>query len=165
MEFDKSKIFTAVNADEIEIGSIGCFANDLQSLSERVTEGLVHKVTEIKPITSERRFVSDFNSRCVSDCSLFYLVEEPTKYRPYENTDEMIEDFKKRAKKHYNANFFKCPMFYPFIWLKSKENGDKPLCTYFGVSNVLVGMKYFSLETLFKKYTYLDGSPCGKEIK
>lgn len=32
MEFDKSRVFTALNADEIKVGSKGYFADNLRSL-------------------------------------------------------------------------------------------------------------------------------------
>ena len=163
MTFDKNKVYTALNADEVKVGSKGYFADSITELKNKIKDE-DEKFSEVGKVYTENN-IYRFSDSDGFDYSLFYLVGAPEedKYRPYETTDEMIEDFKERAKKHYNANFFKCPMFYPSIWLKSKENGDKPLCTYFGVSNVLVGMKYFSLETLFKKYTYLDGSPCGKK--
>ena len=160
MIFDKNKVYTMLNADEVKAGSKGYFAEKLKDLRAIVSEeGDLRALVDVLGEEYERRFDEGGNI-----WNLFYLVEEPEidKYRPYKDTDEMIEDFRERAKA-YEVNLSKCPMFYPSIWLKSKENGDKPLCTYFGVSNVLVGMKYFSLETLFKKYTYLDGSPCGKK--
>ena len=102
------------------------------------------------------------------DYSLFYLVEEPEedKYRPYETTDEMIEDFKERAKKHYNANFFKCPMFHTSIWVKDKKSNSKYLISVFGKTDVyLSSIDEYSLELLFEDFTYLDGTPCGKKLK
>lgn len=34
MEFDKSKIYTVVNADEVKLGNIGYFADNIYSLQQ-----------------------------------------------------------------------------------------------------------------------------------
>jgi hypothetical protein len=74
MEFDKSKVYTAVNADELKVGSQVICADDLADLKIRVTtnnfestrlvcindESCLHRF-----ITSEDRYV------------LAYLVSEP----------------------------------------------------------------------------------------
>jgi phosphoribosylformylglycinamidine (FGAM) synthase-like enzyme len=162
MKFNINKVFSAANADEIEVGSIGCFANDLQTLSEKVNGDLVHKVTEIKPITSERRFVSDFNSKCVSDCSLFYLVEEPTKYHPYKNTDEMIKDFEERYSSYPNFDSRKNPLItISLLYIKHKEQKSKHLITDYFDTRVQLSDDNLSLEDLFEQYVYLDGSVIG----
>lgn len=36
MVFDESKVFSAVNADKVKIGSRGCFADDMQCLKQMV---------------------------------------------------------------------------------------------------------------------------------
>lgn len=38
MEFDKSKVYTALNADELKVGSKIIFADDLSSLQSRVID-------------------------------------------------------------------------------------------------------------------------------
>lgn len=43
MEFDKAKVFTVLNADEVKIGSSGYFADNLRSLrvaAEEVQQGI-----------------------------------------------------------------------------------------------------------------------------
>ena len=167
MTFDKNKIYTSLNADEVKVGSKGYFADSITELKNKIKDEEFSEVGKVYTENNVYRF-SDSNGL---DYSLFYLVEEPAedKYRPYETTDEMIEDFKERAKKHYNANFFKCPMFHTSIWVKEKNNGDKYLITGFikDDSNtycVLIGTCFVSLEVLFKSYTYLDGTPCGKKL-
>ena len=168
MTFDKNKVYTALNADEVKIGSKGYFADSLEDLRAFVSED-DDPCTLFEVLGEEygRRFDEGGNP-----WNLFYLVGAPAedKYRPYESTDEMIEDFKERAKKHYNANFFKCPMFHTSIWVKEKNNGDKYLITGFikddlNIYCVLIGTCFVSLGVLFKSYTYLDGTPCGKKIE
>ena len=162
MEFQKENVYTALNADEVKVGSKGYFADKLETLRAFVSENEVPRtLVEVLGEEYERRFDEGGNP-----WNLFYLVEEPEEetYRPYETTDEMIEDFKERAKA-YGANFFKCPMFNPTIWVKDKKSNSKYLISAFGETNVyLSSIDEYSLELLFEDFTYLDGSPCGKKI-
>ena len=74
MEFDKSKVYTALNADEVKIGSKCIFANNLDSLKCKVEEG-----TDIRPIVQilndsyERRFKTDVRG----EYPFAYLISEP----------------------------------------------------------------------------------------
>ena len=162
MTFDKNKVYTALNADEVKVGSKGYFADNLEDLRAFVSEDDDPRtLIEVMGEEYRCRFHEGENI-----WNLFYLVEEPEedKYRPYENTDEMIEDFKERAKKHYNANFFKCPMFHVSIWVKNKKTDCKSLITDSSKDMVFFSDTRFTTEELFDKYTYLDGTPCGKKI-
>ena len=91
---------------------------------------------------------------------IFKKVKKEPVYRPYNDTEEMIADYKERFK------VSKMPPFcMPFIWVK-----DKPafltVCTHLIVENfehvVRLGNSTVHLQNLFDNYTYLDGSPCGK---
>lgn len=80
-----------------------------------------------------------------------YRIKPENKYRPYKDTDEMIEDFKRRAE------IATSEMSLPLIWVKSKADGYRYLLSDFGTASVdAVGFS-----DLFDDYTYLDGSPCG----
>jgi hypothetical protein len=166
MTFDKNKVYTALNADEVKVGSTGCFADTFAELKENVEDREIYKLTGI--LFSEEDYRFEMRSIKNLHFRFFYLVEEPQeeKYRPYEDSDEMIEDFKERAKKHYNANFFKCPMFHTSIWVKAKERTVKSLVYVFYPRSVYVGdEEEMPLDKLFEYYTYLDGTPCGKKIE
>lgn len=161
MEFDKSRIYTMVNADEVKLGSIGYFADNIYSLQQAVQHNdkkCFGKVDCIRGISTGFRFVAD-NGACFS---LFYFVEEPGKeeFRPYKDVDEMVEDFKKR----FNVNV--PPYEMPLIWIKTKDADKKYLIVRF-VSAVTIchNIEVYTLtfEDLAEAYTYLDGSPCGIE--
>lgn len=96
----------------------------------------------------------------------YYRVKEEPKYRPYENTEEMIEDFCERS------GAKRSKMDEPFIWV-FRKNGDfivQIVGFYHGASGDFVGIHFgnsvetLSLEELFYNYTFKDGGPCGKEI-
>lgn len=74
MEFDKNRIYTAANADELKIGSKVICANNLDSLRRKVYED--RDITEVKEIleeNNERRFRTEFSGLW----PLVYFISEP----------------------------------------------------------------------------------------
>lgn len=84
-----------------------------------------------------------------------YRIKPESTYRPYKDTDEMIEDFKKR----FNV---KVPAYdMPMIWISYKDIMDCRLITGFMGNAVILTLSAVGMGNLFDCYTYLDGSPCG----
>ena len=85
-----------------------------------------------------------------------YRIKPERKYRPYKDTDEMIEDFKKRAGIVTNE------MSLPNIWIREKrcQRSKHSIDSMNGrsVSNSVLAVP---LQRLFDEYVYLDGTPCG----
>ncbi len=74
MEFDKSKVYTALNADELKVGSKVICANTLDSLRRKVNKD--EDITEVKEIleeSNERRFRTEFSGLW----PLVYFISEP----------------------------------------------------------------------------------------
>lgn len=161
MEFDKSRVYTAVNADEVKVGSKGYFANNIYSLQQAVQHNdkeCFGKVDCIRGTGTGFRFAAD-NGTCFS---FFYFIEEQEEkeLRPYRDSDEMVEDFKKRFNVHVQ------PYEMPLIWIKIKDTDKKYLVVRFASSLTIchnVEVYTPTLEDLVEGYTYLDGSPCGIE--
>jgi hypothetical protein len=93
MEFDKSRVFTALNADEVKVGSKGYFADSIRVLKETIKETLKDscaaaygEIDEIKNDSCACRFSIKKNSAY----SFFYLVKEPME----KNTDLIIIQLK-----------------------------------------------------------------------
>lgn len=85
-----------------------------------------------------------------------YRIKPDSTYRPYKNTEEMIEDFKKR----FNAKV--PPYAMPMIWVKRKDGSNlAKLITGFRDKWVEIIISVWDMHNLFEDYTYLDGSPCG----
>ena len=84
-----------------------------------------------------------------------YRIKPEEKYRPYKNTEEMIEDFKKR----FNVEV--PPYAMPMIWVKYKNIKDCRLITGFMAKTVVIIGSSSGMCNLFDCYTYLDGSTCG----
>lgn len=161
MDFQKEKVFTAINADEVKVGSKGYFGDSIQELKEKIrSSGYAPGIlSEIYDEEENCRF----QMRDSADYALFYLIEEPKekKYRPYKDTSEMIRDFCER----FNAGYADYEL--PRIWLKNKktdscrligslEGGDQDSVSLVGRSAVL------TLREMFEEFEYLDDSTCGK---
>ena len=85
MEFDKSRVYTALNADEVKPGSKVLVADDLSTLRRVVegnTEHYLDTLSQINPDDYGRRF--DVNG---VDYALCYLVAEPNKPRRMTNRE------------------------------------------------------------------------------
>ena len=92
--------------------------------------------------------------------------EEPKKYVPFETLDEFIESYKKAEERidYSNAEDYiaSCGM-----WLRF--NNDDVMCavTEIWADGVFLGHDHMKIkwEELLNFYTFLDGSPCGKEVE
>lgn len=159
MKFNVDKVYTSLNADKVKIGSKGYYADTLNCLKDKVKNGYngsIGTIDEIKDDLYKNRFnIKGGNAYC-----LFYLLDDPRVYgyHPYKNTDELIKDFKNL--------FYSTPQesSIPLIWIKNKNN-QKFLIMSFDTNGVSFASGHIvhkiSLSTLFKKYTYLDNTPCG----
>lgn len=164
MEFDKRKVYTAVNADELKVGDKVYSADNIYDLRYDVeNEQNAGFIQEIYPCDTTARFRSKYcHSELYDDYCLAYLIEraKEKKYRPYESIDEFVSDFIQRT----NTN---CPKYgMPLIWIKSKNASTKHLVRsfYADVKEIGIAANIIKLNWLFNEYEYLDGSPCGKEI-
>lgn len=161
MEFDKSRVFTVLNADEVKIGSSGYFADNLRSLRVAAEEECSGAYGEIEEIMNNS-YGCRFRKKNGDTYTLFYLAEETgeKKLRPYNDVDEMVEDFKER----FNVNV--PPYEMPLIWVKTKDTDKKYLIVRFASDlTICLNFKVYTptFEDLVEGYTYLDGSPCGIE--
>lgn len=162
MEFDKSRVYTALNADELKVGDKVYVADSLSDLKRLVEMNMSDCERKLKAIRKEyenfRFFVKTPNLKV--GYNLAYLVEraKEKKWRPYKDTDEMIADYKKRF--NVDGSDYELPL----IWINHKEwPSSKYLITGFNEFTIIVSYVEKELTTFFDKYTYLDGSPCGME--
>ena len=88
MEFDKSKVYTALNADELKIGSKVIVADSMFSLRQLVDkDGYIEVLEDIESDDAVKRFVID-NIRW----NLAYLISEPEEEKKLKWTDLKIGD-------------------------------------------------------------------------
>lgn len=75
MEFDKSKVYTALNADEVKPGSRVFVADNLTALKRKVKENLLEDLFTLNKVLSAE---SSYRFRTENtDFMLCYLVSEP----------------------------------------------------------------------------------------
>lgn len=170
MEFDMTKVFTALNADEVKVGSKGYGSNTIKGLMVEVDNSLGNDYGEIYDI-KDSSFSNRFFIKERGGFNLFYLVEEPAKkeYRSYNDMNEMIEDFEKRFYLVPQVLNLSQALRLPQIWVKGKPEGKckDEIVQVVGFYKDLVticrayDVNEFTLYELFDHFTYLDGSPCG----
>ena len=150
MEFDKSRVYTALNADELPIGSRCVFADTIHDLRKKVESDSVQRsvyvLRSICDSSKMERFEEDDNAVFL----LAYLIEPPVepKYKPFESVEKAIE----ASKKHGG-------------WVKDKKNNVQLLVVGFDDDNgFFLGNGYScSYTVLFLDYVFADdGSPCGE---
>lgn len=73
MEFDKSRVYTALNADELKVGSKVVVADNIADLKEKVKINDIRTLSAVLTETEQYRFKDD---RLVKS-GLAYLVSEP----------------------------------------------------------------------------------------
>ena len=152
MEFDKSRVFSAVNADELKIGSRVILADSLSELIEAVeaeTEAAIQNLMIIHGENMSFRFTGNkYHSG-----RLAYLIEPQAeqKYKPFESVEKAMEAIKKHGG-----------------WVKDKKNNVQLLVVGFDDDNgFFLGNGYSCSYTgLFLDYVFVnDGSPCGELVE
>lgn len=78
MKFDKSRVYTALNADELKVGSKVVVADNIATLKEKVSNDECSILSGIQPEKTQYRFrVSVPEKNKSIDCCFAYLVSEP----------------------------------------------------------------------------------------
>ena len=148
MEFDKSRVYTAVNADELPIGSICIFANTLGGLRTYV-ECDCAKCT-LKVVADEHEEARFGNEQDLFWC-LAYLIGPPAepKYEPFENVEEAMRSI--RA----HGGWIKDTKDNRTLLVHAYEDNDKG-------KYLMVGASWITLGELPEIFVFADdGSPCG----
>ena len=106
--------------------------------------------------------------------------EEPKKYVPFETLDEFIESYKK-AEERIDCSNIEGYIASCGMWLKDTDRDVYCLVTEIWNYGVVVGDsnmnttkdgdEYFTMngvtewKQLFREYTFMDDTPCGKEVE
>ena len=154
MEFDKSRVYTAVNANELKVGSRCLFSDTVRGLRRKVEEeGCANRVETFYRLQNkggDDLFVGNNYAYCYA-----YLIEPPAepKYKPFSN----MENIKKAS--------VKCKGF-----IKTKQGAQEGIIIGISFDNRVIikkryGLEYLTFEQLFESYTFDDGSPCGELVE
>ena len=143
MEFDKTRVYTALNANEVKVGSKGYFADSISDLKKKVNDdSVLLTLTKIYGEESATRF----SISPISSYILFYLVEEPKEkiYRPYDDITEMPNG--------------------AMLDTVVSRDGTRLLITATEDKRVYLGPQgWVSLLDLYQFYVWPNGTPCGVE--
>ena len=155
MKFEKSKVYTALNADELPIGSKCVFADTVKALREEVETG--DTVDVVRKFTGLYGCVEDYGDIQFSDgfytYNYAYLIEPPAepKYQPFSSVEKAMETIIQHGG-----------------WVKDKKNNVQLLVVGFDDDNVFfLGNGYpCSYIGLFLDYVFVDdSSPCGELVE
>lgn len=80
MKFDKSRVYTALNADELKVGDKVVCANSIKALKQKVEENATTEIKEIKGDCYTNRFSAYLDDE-LFNYALAYLVEEPQRLK------------------------------------------------------------------------------------
>lgn len=153
MEFYKSRVYTAVNADELKVGSKCIFANDLRELTRLVSiEDTPQVLIEIEGENYTHRF-RIAKADCMGDTlfALAYLIEPPDelKYKPFKTIEKAMEAISKHGG-----------------WIKKKSNGYQYIVIAKSPFSIRLFNGWFTLEEMFYDYVFADNdSPCGELVE
>ena len=150
MEFDKSRVYTAVNADELQIGSRCIFADTIQTLRQKVQDEdagtYVETLTDLYDDDSVERFAVGSYTYIYA-----YLIKPPVEveYKPFESVEEAM----KAIKAHGG-------------WIKFNVSDHYSLVIGYGGGSVNIKGKCIYMQDLLDDYVFADdGSPCGVLIE
>lgn len=146
MEFDKSRVYTAVNADELPIGSKCVFADTIQGLKERK---YIDTLAGVADEGHECRFASEHGSDW--KYALAYLIEPPAepKYKPFESVDKAMDAIKKHGG-----------------WLERKSDGLQGIVVAKSGDRIKAVQCWYRLGDMFQSLVFADdGSPCGELVE
>ena len=149
MTFDKSKVYTALNADELKVGSKVYVSDNMYYLKKCVEDNLESCIlTEVLLEKEANRFCIDKSNE---QWQLAYLFEPPAepKYKPFSDTEKTFEIIKKHGG-----------------WVKEKTNGDLQLVSHIGkITDGMLSISCWTSETLLENFVFADDdSPCGELV-
>ena len=150
MEFDKSRVYTALNAGELKVGSKCIFADTVKGLKCRIDDG---RAMAILTCIGDESSVSRFVANGATLFNLAYLIEPPAepKYKPFESVEKAME----AIKKHGGWVNDKIGLSYFVTAYDKKQTG-----------RVIYINNWYSLQELPAFFTFTDdGSPCGELVE
>jgi len=167
MDFDKSRVFTALNAEELNVGTRVLAADTMDELKHKVS------AYDNKQEIAEPATIVGIHAECMRnrfrvkydeidreyEYALAYVI--PCMERPFNDLSELITFWDRYLQKEKRP-----PFTLPFIWVAS-DRGTHLLITGFRKEDntVEIGKEWHSLEYMFDNFTFEDGRPFGVMIK
>ena len=153
MEFDKTRVYTAVNAEDLPIGSKCIFANNVFTLKDHVRNNYP---AEILISVCSETITERFNSDSDEFYSLAYLIEPPSKpkYKPFESVDKAMEAIKAHGRYVIKTN----NMMSAFLVTEDDKDQEE--------SRIFIDGYWYSLQELCRLFVFADDdTPCGELVE
>ena len=155
MEFNKSRVYTALNADELEVGSMVIVADVLQVLKNRVKNGNKCSIFKLDRVVDDT-YRELFYAIGIS-WALAYLVSPPEskktpRYKPFSNSKAAYEAIAA------HGGWIKKGCTYHFItWIDIGRADGNEICFY---------GNWHSARSICENCTFADdGTPVGERIE
>ena len=147
MKFDKSRVYTAVNADELAIGSKVILGDTLSELKEAVEVEKEEAIQTLAIIRGENEVLRFTGDKYHSGYTLAYLIEPPAekKYKPFGSVEEAMKVIKAHGG-----------------WIKHMGDKRCSLILAYDKEAISTDESCMNMQELFDDYVFADdGSPCG----
>nr|DAI09829.1 MAG TPA: hypothetical protein [Caudoviricetes sp.] len=153
MEFDKSRVYTALNADELKVGSTVIVANDLRSLRTKVEKFDNSYEVQIRDILIESA-MHRFETASGYAYVLAYLLSPPKepKYKPFSDTETAFKIITA------HGGWIKKGCTYQLItWIDIGRADGNEICFY---------GNWHSARSICENCTFVDdGTPVGEKVE
>lgn len=152
MTFDKSRVYTALNADELKIGSKCFFANCLSDLMDAVKNDESERTGRFTQ-SLDCDYVCRFRDDYGGNFALAYLIELP-KYEAFESIENAMEAIKAHGGWVIKTN----NIMSAFLVTEDDEDREK--------SRVFIDGYWYSLQELCRLFVFADDdTPCGELVE
>ena len=148
-KFDKSRVYTALNADELKVGSEVYVSDNMYYLKKCVEDNLESCIlTEVLLEKEANRFCIDKSNE---QWQLAYLIEPPAepKYEPFESIKEAMDAIRAHGG-----------------WVKDTISNRCYAIVAYDEATVETEQDTFGVDALFDGFVFADdGSPCGELVE
>ena len=150
MKFEKSRVYTAVNADELPIGSKCVFADTVKALRKKVQAD--DYAQYVQPFI--RLHDNGYDVQFLAGCYTYayaYLIEPPAepKYQPFGSIKEAMAEIKAHGWWIKDTIYNRCSAVIAY-----DDDTVKTVYDSVGVDALFDGFVFFD-----------DGSPCGELVE
>lgn len=165
MIFKESKVFTALNTDELKVGNKVVIAKNIEAQKNLVN--MNSTPTEVCLEEYQNRFHGEYvhksgNGNDTVTGPFYYFYSESEESRPFKNIDELIKAWKL-------INPVQQPLYTkPLIWIKNRFTQEEELIATYDYANsfhsddrVETSTRVLTMEDLYREYKFLNGDICG----
>ena len=171
IEYTRKDIIMDPNDPRLE-GAIGkkvyC-SSDINLILQRANDNEYERtLTQVEDVDSEPFTVVDMDGYELDADFIIIKKEEPKpKYVPFENADEFIDAYDSANYSVKNGTAENKMLNYGGIWLRNKNDASMYMVIEIWNDGVVLGSDQIATpwKYLLDDYKFLDGTPCGKEVK